>query len=259
MLFPVSKINTDFTATHKLLYGPPKCGKSTFASMMKDEHGRIPLFVATEEGHSSLQVSRVRITTGWEGFIKSIGFLEANKERLVNEHSCIVLDLASDLDAWASSHIANLKKVEYVGDLEMGKGWKILGDHIRDAFSRIMALSPTVLITHMGEKEIKDSTGDKYKQQVPDLSKGANKFLNGKVDTIMYFIPASAKKEFPEITMLPAAGHVAGSRQRDLCRSFKLDPTNTLATYQEMCAIYKAGQEKLVTTGAVEPTAPSLT
>src|SRR5688500_87334 len=114
MLFPISQVNLDFTKTNKMLYAFPKTGKSTIASLMYDAQGRPPLFIATEEGHSSLQVSKAKVGT-WDGFLACLDFLEQNRERLLNEHSCVIVDLVSDLDQWCSTWLAARRNIEYVG------------------------------------------------------------------------------------------------------------------------------------------------
>lgn len=240
MLFPLTTSQTDFTKTHKLLYGFPKSGKSTLASHMHDASGRIPLFVATEEGHGTLNVSRAKLS-GWEGFLKFLAYVEANKQRLVNEHSTFVVDLMSDLDSWCSTAVATKKNIEYIGDLEQGKGWKLLKDELHKGLTHLMQLLPVTFICHATEKRM-TYNGEQIITTAPSLSKAAFEFINGKVDAIMMIVPASQKKLHPEVTCQNSLAWIAGCRQKSMQRSFAYDPANPKATWLEMCRVYAEGQ-----------------
>lgn len=235
------QLNLDFVKTHKLLYGLPGTGKSTIASLMGDDTGRTPLFLATEDGHNSLSVSAVRLTDGWESLLRFADWIETNKEQLVNEHSCIVVDLVSDLDSWCGTWVAKQKKVEYVGDLDQGKGWKILREKFQEPMSRLMALRPCVFVAHSQEKRVQWNA-EQIVTQAPSLGKGSLEYVNGKVDTIMYIVPANSKKEFPAISMRPNLAYIAKSHQRALCREFPFDPANPKPAYDEICSIYATAQ-----------------
>jgi hypothetical protein len=243
MLFPQAEAHTDFTKTPKLVYGLPKVGKSTLASLMVDKEGRVPLFLATEEGHGSLLVSRAKVNS-WEGFVKCVAFLEAEKARILAEHSCIVLDVVSDLDAWCSTSVAAKKNVEYVGDMDQGKGWKLLKDAFQQAMTKLMMIAPVCFIAHSQDKRL-TWNGEQIVTQAPSLSKGALDWVNGKVEHIMYIAPANSKKEFPEITMQASSSHIAGSRQRAICKAYKYDPANPKAAWDAICHDYAVAQAAL--------------
>ncbi len=257
MLFPVPQVDHDFTKVNKLIYGYPKSGKSTLASLMVDKEGRVPLFLASEKGHTSLRVSAANITS-WDGLLKCTDLLEKEVTRVKAEHSTIVLDLISDFDAWCGTAIATKKNVEYVGDLEMGKGWKLMRDEFQKNITRIFNLLPVTFIAHTQDKKI-TWNGEQITTQAPSLSKAALDFVNGKVDAIMFINPSNSKKEFPEITMQPSTAHIAGSRQRALCRAFRYDPANPKAAWDEICALYSQAQMQLAqTASATQQAQPSV-
>lgn len=245
-LFQQSTIETDFTRTHKLIYGYPGTGKTTLASVMIDAAGRKPAFGATEDRHSSLQVARARIKS-WEGFVKFVDWVEGNKVQMAAEHSSIVLDVVSDLDAWSATHVAHTKNVEYVGDLDMGKGWKLHRETFQKQMDRLMALMPIVFICHAQEKRVVWN-GEQVVTQAPNLSKGAMEYINSKVDTIMFITPPTTKKEFPQVSMRPNLAYIAKAAQKALCREFEFSPENPGATYKEICAIYTGAQKEVLTT-----------
>lgn len=241
MVFPMSQVESSFANTHKLIYGYPKTGKTTLASTMIDSKGRTPAFAATEDRHSSLVVARVRIKS-WAGFVKYIDFVAANITAIKEKYSCLVLDVVSDLDAWCSSHVAQIKNVEYVGDLDMGKGWKLTRDLFQKEMDRLMAMMPITFVAHAAEKRV-HLNGEALVTQAPNLSKQALEYINGKVDTIMFIVPANSKKEFPTVSMRPSVGFIAGAGQKALCREFDFRPENPGATWTEICKVYADAQK----------------
>lgn len=239
-LFARTQPILDITKTNTLLYSFPKTGKTRLASTMIDSAGREPLFLASEDGHGSVRVSSARVNS-WDGMLKCVDFLEANVARIKNEHSCIVLDVTTDFDAWCSTYVAQKKKVEYVGDMEQGKGWKLLNDEFQRVITRIMTLAPVTFIAHAQEKRVKVN-GEEAVTVAPALSKGAMNYINGKVDQIMFIVPSSSKKLVPEVSMWPNSAYIAGARQTALCRSFSYDPANPGKTWQEIAALYAQAQ-----------------
>ncbi len=239
-LFETSKPELDFIKTNKLIYGWPKTGKSTLASLMKTADGRVPLFAATEDNHGSLSVSRARVTS-WTGFLKFLDFIEGNAERLRAEHSCLVLDLVSDLDSWCATAVAKQKNVEYIGDMDQGKGWKLLREQFQAAIVRAMNLLPVTFIAHTQEKRV-TWNGEQIVTQAPDLSKAALAYINGKVNAIMYIEPTNSKKDKPVITMAPSIAHIAGAHQKALCRAFTYDPDHPHKAWEEICRLYAQAQ-----------------
>lgn len=242
-LFPQSDINTDFNRTHKMVYGYPKAGKTTLASLMH-AGAKPPLFVMSEDGAGSLRLHQARVTN-WEGFLKCIAYLESMADRIKAEHSCIVIDHLTDLESWASTYVAQKKKIEYVGDLDQGKGWKLLRQEIAAAIDRLFALAPITFIAHAQEKRVKWE-GEEIVTTAPALGKAAMEYVNGKVDCIMFIVPANSKKEFPSLTMRQSAAWIAGARQQALCKDYSFKPAEIPQTWSQICADYKAAQEAMI-------------
>lgn len=240
-MFPISQPNTDFNKTNKLIYGFPGTGKTTLAAHFIDNEGRPPLFIMSEAGLSSLSVAHVRVSS-WEGLKKLIGDLEANAEQVQQTYSCFVLDLVSDFDVMCSTTVADQKRVEYIGDMEHGKGWRMASTEFEKQTLRLNGIRPITFIAHTQEKDLLWN-GEKNKMQAPNLSKGALNFINGKVDVIMWINPANSKKALPSITFRPSVMAVAKSRQKALCRQdFPYDPDNPKAAYEAICSTYAQAQ-----------------
>ncbi len=239
--FQKTKINRDFTKLNKLLYGFPKTGKTTFASVQRDSEGREPLFIATEDGHGALEVYRDRVTS-WEQFLASKDKLVKNSDAIKKAHSCLVLDLISDLDQMCSDYLCARAKVRHISDLgDFGKGFAIQAAEFQGAIRPLFDILPITFIAHSADKEIQWN-GEKVKSQSPSLSKRCMEYVNGKVDAIMWIAPANSKKEYPEITMRNTTTSIAGCRFRQLNRAFRYYPEAPDRTFQDMQKIF-AGEE----------------
>lgn len=233
MLFAKTTRKTEIASASKLIYGFPKTGKTTLASVQRTSDGREPLFIATEDGHSALEIYCQRVTT-WEGFARLCDHIVKNAETIKGQHSCIVLDLVTDLDQWCGQFIAKKYNVAHISDMDFGKGFSLTKEEFQLQINKLMGVLPLTYIAHASEKEI-NWNGEKIKVQSPSLSKGALDFTNGKVDLIGYISPASSKKEKAELLFKPEKGTIAGSRFPQLARSFEIDyanPTSTMAAIQ---------------------------
>lgn len=244
-LFAVNVPNTDFAKVHKLLYGFPKIGKTRFAYTMRDTAGKPPLFIMTEDGLGSLAAHHCRIKTGWEGFIKAVEYIVANKDQIRLDHSCIILDHMTDLDAWCSTYVAKMKNVEYIGDLEQGKGWKLLREQFQKPLHALMEVLPCVFIAHAQDKRLKwEGAEEMVPMQAPSMGKAALEFINGKVEAIMFVLPADNKHLYPRITMWPSVSYVAGCRQRRVCKTYDYDPAAPEGTWAKIATEYLLAQKE---------------
>ncbi len=238
-LFPKQPLQNDFAKLNKLIYGFPKSGKSTFASLMKDSAGRPPAFIATEDGHGALGVNGRRVTS-WEGFLRLITEMKKIEGELKAEFSCFVVDLVSDLDDMCAQHVCKQNHIAALGDLEHGKGWFLHKTQFRAAMNDINGILPVSYICHSVEKEIIWNT-EKIKTQAPDLGKQCLAYVNGKVDMIMWIAPANSKKEYPELIMKNTTTCIAGSRFPQLVRNFQFIPGRLSETYAEISKVFAAG------------------
>lgn len=233
MLFAKTTRKTEIASASKLIYGFPKTGKTTLASVQRTSDGREPLFIATEDGHSALEIYCQRVTT-WDGFARLCDHIVKNAETIKAQHSCIVLDLVTDLDQWCGQWIAKKFNVTHISDMDFGKGFSLTKEEFQVQLNKLMGVLPLTYIAHASEKEV-NWNGEKIKVQAPSLSKGALDFVNGKVDMIGYISPASSKKEKAELLFKPEKGTIAGSRFPQLARTFEInyaDASSTMAAIQ---------------------------
>lgn len=230
-MFKKSVIEKDFAKVSKLIHGFPKTGKTTLASKFIDKEKREPVFIATEDGHSALEVYRQRVKN-WTSFKKLVEVIEDNQEEVKKKHSCFVLDLVSDLDSWCSEYICEKNQVPALADLAYGKGYQMQAEEFQSQIRKLMNIMPVNYISHAKEKEI-TWNGQKIKTQTPSMGNRCLEFINGKVDCIMYVDPVSHKEQ-TLVTMEPSDMAIAGTRFQQLCKSFVLNYEDMGKTYKEM-------------------------
>lgn len=159
-----------------LIYGPPKIGKTTFASQFPKV-----LFLATEPGHDALSVYSVNITN-WAEFLEACAVIAKGNHAF----STICIDTVDNLFAMCSEYIRAKHKFEHESDLDYGKGWSLVSDEFERKLVKLSLLPyGMVLISHSEEKEIKTRTAT-ITRFVPTLPKTARKVVEPMVSNILF-------------------------------------------------------------------------
>lgn len=159
-----------------LIYGPPKIGKTTFASQFPGV-----LFLATEPGHDALSVYSVPIAT-WQDFLEACAVIAKGNHKFTS----ICIDTVDNLFSMCSEYIRAKHKFEHESDLEYGKGWSLVGDEFERKLIKLSLLPyGLVLISHAEEKEIKTRTAA-ITRYVPTLPKTARKVVEPMVSNILF-------------------------------------------------------------------------
>lgn len=243
MLFKKTEVKRDFSKTNKLIYGFPKTGKTTLCSHMKDLSGKEPLFIMTEDGSGELEIYSQRVTS-WEGFTQLVKHvIIPKKKEIIEQHSCIVIDLISDIDEWSGRFVEKENKISHLSDLEYGKGWCEQEKVLKDIFLPLLNVLPITFIAHSTEKEI-IWQGEKIKLQAPLLSKRALNFINGKVDLIAFILPASKMNENSQLVIEPSIGHIAGSRYKSIIGTYEIDNADMSKTYAAIQTSFNKEKKK---------------
>lgn len=188
-----------------LLYGPPKIGKSTFASQINPDH---TLFISTEPGLGSLEVFEAPVTN-WMQF-REVG-ADLAKDR--KQFEVVVIDTVDELYRMCSDYVCAQLKIQHPSDADYGKGWAAVADEFRLRVGKIAGLGMGVwFISHAEDREVKKKVGTKTVTQ-PTLSGQGRKFLVGFVDFI--FLAEWEGGEEGEKRLLRTQGaenHEAGGR-----------------------------------------------
>lgn len=164
-----------------LISGSPGSGKTTLASKFPDA-----LFIATEEGHSALEiyVKTVSLWNTTEKKEEENSFIHVCKEIALGKHKfkTIVIDTIDNLFMFCSDFVCKSLKIEHESDMGFGKGF----DRVNKEFARVLtrlSLLPygLILISHTKEKEVDTRTG-KIKKTVMSIRDGAEKVISKFVD-----------------------------------------------------------------------------
>ncbi len=159
-----------------LIYGPPKIGKSTFASKFSS-----PLFLATEAGLNNLEVYQMPIDT-WEAFDEAYKELKAGK----NDFRTVVIDTVDNLYRACQVYVRNKHGIAHESDLDWGKGWSLVKDAFTHAITKLSLLPYGLLmISHSDNVEIKTRTAV-INKSIPTLPKAAREIVLGLADIILF-------------------------------------------------------------------------
>lgn len=212
MLFPKTSTSKTWAQTHKIIYGHAKTGKTTLSAQQTDGE-KEPLFIATEDGEGELKISKARIRD-WQGFRKLLDLLESKSEQIKTEHSCLVVDLVSDLDSWCANYTAKQNGVSDISDMDFGKGFKLNHNEFTTQMSRLLAIMPVTFISHTAEKKV-TYQGKTIEVQTPMLSTKNSEWLLGKVDTVIFIRPQHGELA-AALVIKPSTLALTGSRYPQL-------------------------------------------
>lgn len=218
-----STITNDLSKLRILGYGVPKVGKSTFFSKIDGA-----IFVATEPGHSFLEVFKVDIRT-WADFKEFAKKITSEK----HDFKMIVVDTVDNLYKMCEQAVLEQHKVLHASDLPFGKGFAL----VKDEFTKVINYLGNsgfglAFISHAKEKELKTKTAA-WTMMSTTLPNQAEGFICGLCDFIFYFY---INEKGERLMKTKAEKYInAGSRGLDLPSPMPMD-FNLLLTH------FKGGQ-----------------
>lgn len=178
-----TKPTTDLSRQTILVYGPPKIGKSTFASRFPEA-----IFLECEPGLGQLEVFKVP-TFSWESVLEACRLIAAGNHRF----KTVVIDTADNAFKLCTDHVCAKHGIDYEGDMAHGKGWAMVKNEWHRVLTRLASLPyGLVLISHAVDKTIETRTGEYTKTQ-PSLPDRARGVVLGLVDMILFCDTVSRK------------------------------------------------------------------
>lgn len=175
------KVSRDLSGYITFLYGPPKCGKTTFGSRMPGH-----LILAFERGYNALPGAMIQDVTTW-GEMKQI-VRELKKPEVKAVYQSIIIDTA-DLAADAcQKYICNQLGIDNIGDGGWTtNGWAKYKKEFEDVFRSLTQMGyAVVFLSHVKEKTIKSESGNEYTQIGSSMQSSALAIIENMSDIIGY-------------------------------------------------------------------------
>ena len=240
-----TKPTTDLSAFNTLLWGPPKIGKSEFASRFPDV-----LMLAFEPGLNSIPCYKVDVDS-WSTFLAICAELAEKQHGF--RHVCVdTLDVAH---AYCRGYILEKLGVQHESDVAYGKAYGLIQTEFARVLGKLGHLGLGLIMTsHSTVIEIPTRTGT-IQRAVPTLPEKARKLVVGMCDLILYadietVAGADGKSEHRRVIRTkPHISYEAGDRTARLPDPLPLDyPTFEKAFKQAVQAQAAASD------GAAKPT-----
>ena len=197
MLTKTDKVSV--ASSTNFIFGATKTGKTTFGSKLWIGDKR-PYFIMTDpnRNYAHVDVFGQRITS-FKGFLKVIASVTKNIKELKEKHSCIVVEILSDIEAMAEQEVNEEKGLEIIDDLGFGKGQKHVRTRFRDAINDLLKLEiPITFIDHddMTSKTGVDANGKQKEITTlqPKLDKRLFNYVNGKCSFTANFFKRGGKR-----------------------------------------------------------------
>lgn len=175
-----SVISRDLRGKYILLYGKPKCGKTTAATQFSKA-----LLCAFEKGYNAIGGIKPVDINKWADFKMVLRQLE--KPEAKEMYETIVMDTVSIAWDLCEQFICAQNGVQKIGDVPWGGGYSAAKKEFENALRKITQMGyGVVLIAHSSIRIEKDANDNDVEIISPELPKRAYEICNGIVDIIGY-------------------------------------------------------------------------
>lgn len=175
------KVSRDLSGYITFVYGPPKCGKTTFGVKMPGA-----LLLAFERGYNALPGVIAQDITTW-GEMKQV-VRELKKPEVKARFKSLIIDTADIAADCCQKYICNQLGVENIGDGGWStNGWAKYKKEFEDTFRTLTQLGyAVVFISHAKEKTIKPQNGQEYQEIGSSMQSSALAIIENMSDIIGY-------------------------------------------------------------------------
>ena len=175
-----SVISRDLRGKYILLYGKPKCGKTTAATQFSKA-----LLCAFEKGYNAIGGIKPVDINKWADFKMVLRQLE--KPEAKEMYETVVIDTVSIAWDLCEQFICAQNGVQKIGDVPWGGGYSAAKKEFENALRKITQMGyGVVLIAHSSIRIEKDANDNDVEIISPELPKRAYEISNGIVDIIGY-------------------------------------------------------------------------
>ena len=182
------KVSRDLSGYITFIYGPPKCGKTTFGSKMPGA-----LLLAFERGYNALPGVVAQDITTW-GEMKQV-VRELKKPEVKERFKSLIVDTADIAADCCQKYMCNQLGIENIGD----GGWTVNGwakykKEFDDTFRTLTQLGyAVVFISHDKEKTIAPQNAKEYQQIGSSMQSSALSIIENMSDIIGYAHPKTTE------------------------------------------------------------------
>lgn len=175
------KVSRDLSGYITFVYGPPKCGKTTFGVKMPGA-----LLLAFERGYNALPGVIAQDITTW-GEMKQV-VRELKKPEVKARFKSLIIDTADIAADCCQKYICNQLGIENIGDGGWStNGWAKYKKEFEDTFRTLTQLGyAVVFISHAKEKTIKPQNGQEYQEIGSSMQSSALAIIENMSDIIGY-------------------------------------------------------------------------
>lgn len=175
------KVSRDLSGYITFVYGPPKCGKTTFGVKMPGA-----LLLAFERGYNALPGVIAQDITTW-GEMKQV-VRELKKPEVKERFKSLIIDTADIAADCCQKYICNQLGIENIGDGGWStNGWAKYKKEFEDTFRTLTQLGyAVVFISHAKEKTIKPQNGQEYQEIGSSMQTSALAIIENMSDIIGY-------------------------------------------------------------------------
>lgn len=173
-------ISRDLRDKYILLYGPAKCGKTSFQAQIPNN-----LIFCFEKGVNFLPGVFAVDIPKWVEFKALLKQLE--KDEIKQKFNTVTIDTVSLAYDLCTQYICSQNNVKTLGDIAYGKGYALVKDEFTNALRQISMLGyGIVLITHAKVKNVKIDDDTTVEIASPNIPDRAQDVVNALVDIIGY-------------------------------------------------------------------------
>lgn len=205
-------ISRDLSNKYLLLYGRPKCGKTSFAAQCPNN-----LILCFEKGVNFLPGIYAADMEKWSDF-KAL-LRQLSKTEVKGKFKTVTIDTVSLAWSLCERYICDNNGVNAISDIPWGKGYALLKDEFSSALRKISMMGyGIILITHA--KIRLEKIDDEHSVEVvsPNIPERAQDVINALVDIIGYidYKPEEGGTAKRDLITRETPTIVAGSRLKYL-------------------------------------------
>ena len=175
-----TSVGRDLQGKFILVYGAPKCGKTSFAARMPNN-----LLCAFETGYNALAGVKAVDIDKWSTFKLILRQLKSDEAKKM--YTTVTIDTAGIAYNLCEEYICSQQGVSAIGDIPWGGGYVLVEKEFQNCLRQITQMGyGLVLIAHSATRIEKTPDGSEIEIVAPDLQKRAYKIINQLVDIIGY-------------------------------------------------------------------------